>query len=72
MMTPIEMNKLGYQALSSALGFDGMVRFLSQFDLGQGDYTQERHQWLDNLSLDDVFSEIEKYQEHNPNETECY
>lgn len=71
MMTPIQMNRLGYQALFDALGFDGMVRFLSQFNTGQGNYTEERYQWLDDLSLEDVFSEIEKCQQQNPNETTC-
>jgi len=63
------MNRLVYQALFDALGFDGMVRFLSQFNTGQGDYTEEHHQWIDDLSLEDVFSEIEKVQQQNPNET---
>jgi hypothetical protein len=70
-MTPIEMNRLGYQALFDALGFDGMVRFLSQFNTGKGNYTEERFQWLNNLSLEDVFSEIEKVQQQNSNETSC-
>ncbi|MDA0213642.1 MULTISPECIES: hypothetical protein [Desertifilum] len=69
MMTPIEMNRLGYQALFDALGFDGMVRFLSQFNTGQGNYTEERYQWLNNLRLEDVFSEIEEVQQQNPNAT---
>ncbi|MBD2314123.1 hypothetical protein H6G20_20850 [Desertifilum sp. FACHB-1129] len=68
-MTPIEMNRLGYQALFDALGFDGMVRFLSQFNTGQGNYTEERYQWLNNLRLEDVFSEIEEVQQQNPNAT---
>lgn len=69
MMTPIEMNRLGYQALLDALGFDGMARFLSQFNTGQGNYTEERYQWLDDLTLEEVFSEIEKVQQQNPNAT---
>ena len=71
MMTPIEMNRLGYQALFDALGFDGMVRFFSQFNTGKGNYTEERFQWPNNLSLEDVFSEVEKVQQQNSNETSC-
>ena len=44
-------------ALMNALGFDGMIGFLRQFDLGQGDYTTERHQWLDAVTLDEIFDE---------------
>ncbi len=61
MMTPLEINRLGYRALMDALGFDGMIRFLRQFEPGQGDYTAERQQRLDQLSLDDIFNEIEHH-----------
>lgn len=44
-----------------ALGFDGMIRFLRQFEQGQGDYTAERQQRLENVSLDDIFAEIEHH-----------
>ena len=63
MMTSIDINRLGYRALVKELGFDGMMRFLQQFNLGEGDYTQERGQWLDELSIDDVFSIIETQSE---------
>jgi len=33
-------------------------RFLNQFRIGSGDYTAERGQWLDQLSLNEVLSEI--------------
>ena len=60
MMTPLELNRIGYQALVESLGFDGMIRFLHQFESGSGDYTQERDQWLDQLTVDDIFNQIEE------------
>ena len=60
MMTPIEINRIGYRALVDALGFDGAIRFLRQFDPGEGDYTNQRHQWLDELSLDDIAADIDR------------
>ena len=60
MMTPIEINRIGYRALVDALGFDGAIRFLHQFDPGVGDYTNQRHHWLDKLSLDDIIADIER------------
>ena len=60
MMTPLEINRIGYEALAKALGFDGMIRFLRQFDTGSGDYTQTRHQLLDNFTVDDIFNQIEQ------------
>lgn len=59
-MTPIEINRIGYRALIDALGFDGAIRFLRQFDPGEGDYTNQRHQWLDKLSLDDIITDIDR------------
>ncbi len=59
MMTSSKINRIGYAALVNALGFDGMIRFLRQFDLGQGDYTIERRQWLDAVTLDEIFAECD-------------
>jgi hypothetical protein len=58
-MTPIELNQKGFRALVDALGYVDAVRFLKQFDNGSGDYTQERHQWLDQLSLDNIWTDLQ-------------
>jgi len=63
MMTPLELNRLGYRALMDALGFDGMIRFLRQFETGQGDYTAEGQQRLEKVSLDDIFAEIDHHRQ---------
>jgi len=52
-MTLAELRKQGYQALVDSLGVVGMLRFLQQLEVGHGDYTAERHQWLDELTLAD-------------------
>ncbi len=43
----------GYKALIDALGVAGTLKFLQQLEVGYGDYTKERHQWLDHLTMDD-------------------
>ncbi|MCI0456629.1 MAG: hypothetical protein L0Z62_06580 [Gemmataceae bacterium] len=40
------------------MGVVDALRFLSQFRAGSGDYTREREQWLDDLSLKQIASEI--------------
>jgi len=40
------------------MGVVDALRFLSQFSRGSGDYTKEREQWLDDLSLEQITSEI--------------
>jgi hypothetical protein len=59
-MTPIELNQKGFNALVDALGYVDAVRFIKQFDNGSGDYTQERHQWLDRVSLDDIWTDVQQ------------
>lgn len=55
-----EIRKAGFDALSRSLGPDGMIRFLLQFDDGGGDYTKNRHSWLKNDSVDQIYSELKK------------
>jgi len=55
-----QIRQLGLEVLSKELGPVAMVRFLQQFETGRGNYTEERHQWLDGLSIEDVSNEIEK------------
>ena len=62
MTTPIELNRKAFKALIEALGYVDAIRFLKQFDEGSGDYTRERHQWLDSLSLDEIWTEIQQRQ----------
>jgi hypothetical protein len=58
--TLAELRRAGIDALAKALGPVGMVRFLQQFDPGQGDYTAERSRILGNPSVDEVMDEIER------------
>jgi hypothetical protein len=62
MMTPIELNRKGFKALVDALGYADAIRFIRQFDNGSGDYTKERHQWLDQLTLEDIWADIQQRQ----------
>lgn len=52
-MKPMEIRQQGYKALIDALGVAGTLRFLQQLEVGYGDYTKERNQWLDQLTIND-------------------
>lgn len=54
------IRRQGINALTEKLGPVGMVEFMRQFDSGYGDYTKERHVWLENLSIEDIGNEIKK------------
>lgn len=60
MMTPMELNQKGFKALVDALGYADAIRFLKLYHHGKGDYTEERHQWLDSMTLDDIFADIKE------------
>ncbi|NEP11366.1 MAG: hypothetical protein F6J92_25465 [Symploca sp. SIO1A3] len=55
-----ELRKKGYQALVDSLGVVGMLRFLQQLEVGYGDYTTERQQWLDEVTLTDFQSYVKQ------------
>lgn len=59
-MSPSGIRKAGLEAVAKKLGPLGMVRFLQQFETGRGDYTQERGQWLKDMNLQQIVSEIRK------------
>jgi hypothetical protein len=50
-MTSEEIRQAGLEALVRELGPAGTVRFLQQFETGHGDYSTERHSWLDNIDV---------------------
>ena len=45
-MTLEQIRVNGLRALARELGPVGLVRFLQQYQEGEGDYTAERHRWL--------------------------
>jgi len=56
------IRKMGIEALTEKLGPIGMIEFIRQFDSGYGDYTKERHTWLDNLTIEDISKELSAIQ----------
>ncbi|MDM9581535.1 MULTISPECIES: hypothetical protein [unclassified Nostoc] len=68
MKTQNEIIKQGYDALINSLGVADTIRFIQYFSLGKGDYTKERHQWLDEKTLADVLLEIKELPEDDANQ----
>ncbi|NJK51582.1 MAG: hypothetical protein HC936_00325 [Leptolyngbyaceae cyanobacterium SU_3_3] len=63
MKTQNEVLDRGYKALVDALGVTDAIRFIQHFSPGYGDYTKERHEWLDKLSMNDFLVEMRKLKE---------
>jgi hypothetical protein len=55
----------GMEALARELGIVGMVRFLQQFETGHGDYSKDRHEWLDDQDLDTIVKRIQERRKSN-------
>ena len=60
MKTQNQIIEQGYQALVDSLGIVDTIRFIQHFSPGEGNYTEERHQWLEQKSLDDVLEDIDQ------------
>jgi uncharacterized membrane protein YGL010W len=59
------------QVLYQEIGVVNTVRFLNQFTLGYGDYTAERDALFDNLTLDDILTEIKLERGQGKNEAQA-
>ena len=55
-----EVTQRVIQMLSREIGVADTVRFLNQFVTGPGNYTAEREELFQDLSLDDILSQIHR------------
>lgn len=56
--TLAQLNQRAREILIREMGVVDAIRFLGQFSGGSGDYTAERQQWIDALSLKEISSQI--------------
>lgn len=68
-MTDEQFEQHALGLLQKELGAYGMARFLRTFRSGPGDYTRDRHKWLDGLSVDDILKDIQSRAEHPPTQS---
>lgn len=54
MLTLEQIRREGLEALRERLGRAGMIRFLGQYENGDGNYAKDRHEWVDHTSLADI------------------
>lgn len=59
-MTLNEIRQKGLEVLSRELGPVGMIRFMQQFETGSGDYSTERHEWLQNETVEGIYQRIKE------------
>jgi len=59
-MTLNQIRHKGLEVLSRELDPVGMIRFMQQFETGSGDYSLERHEWLDDQTVEDIYQRIKE------------
>ena len=59
------LRRAGLEALTRELGPVGLARFLQQFETGWGDYSVERHQWLDQEDVQTLAQRIHQRRQAN-------
>ncbi|NJL88572.1 MAG: hypothetical protein HC916_01310 [Coleofasciculaceae cyanobacterium SM2_1_6] len=49
------------EVLFKEIGIVSTVRFLNQFSIGYGNYAEERNALFQDLTLDDILQQMQKY-----------
>ena len=56
----------GFAAMVQKLGMADAIRYVQLYHQGAGDYTRERHEWLDEVSNDQVANLMARTQKKRP------
>lgn len=59
-LTPPEIRKAGWQALKSQLGVAGSLKFLLEYNKGEGNYTELRKELFKGQTVDDIIEDMEE------------
>ena len=54
----------GSEVLLRELGPVDMIRFFQQFETGSGDYSKDRHRWLEDLDVETLAEQIRQRRDH--------
>ncbi|MDE0425912.1 MAG: tetratricopeptide repeat protein [Candidatus Poribacteria bacterium] len=59
-MTDSELYEMGFKILTDKLGASEVPRFIRQCQPGTGDYSVDRHKWLDDEDIDTIVKRIQE------------
>jgi hypothetical protein len=59
-MSDEDFERHAMSVLQRELGLDGLARFLRLYRSGTGDYTRERHRWLQGATIQEIMAEVER------------
>ncbi len=55
-----EITTIAIHILSNEIGLENTIRFLNQFTTGYGNYTEERRNLFEEMSVSDIVKKIKK------------
>jgi hypothetical protein len=59
-LTPGEIREAGWNVLKDQLGLHGAIKFLLQYEKGEGDYTELRREVFKNETVESLIDKIKK------------
>jgi hypothetical protein len=59
-MSDDDFERHALAVLQRELGLDGLARFLRLYRSGTGDYTRDRHRWLEGATIQEIMAEVER------------
>ena len=59
-MSDADFERHALAVLHRELGLDGLARFLRLYRSGTGDYTRDRHRWLEGATIQEIMAEVER------------
>ncbi|HOC60988.1 MAG TPA: hypothetical protein PKN70_13615 [Smithellaceae bacterium] len=58
--TPAEIRHAGWEALKDKLGIAGALKFISQYEIGEGDYAKLRRDLYQKEEVQDLLSKMKR------------
>ena len=59
-LTPVEVRRAGWEALREKLGPDGALKFILDYDRGEGDYTELRKKLFKGKTVKDIIQDMKR------------
>ena len=59
-LTPAEIRRAGWEALRGKLGPAGTLRFILEYDRGEGNYTELRKKLFKDKTVKDIVQDMKK------------
>jgi len=57
-LTPVEVRRAGWEALREKLGPDGALKFILDYDRGEGNYTELRKKLFKKKTVEDIIQDM--------------